>query len=160
MLRTRRPGEKGVHHAALGDDYAAGETVVGVKGVREPDPGHLAHVRRERVRESPRGGDGHGGRDVLDAVVDDLVLDEGRGPERGRTGGLDAAAVIHVDVHYHATLLHRLDSSAIHQGWCPGSYHEDRPYEEVGTKGGFLYPEAARGEGGDASQAEIGRAHV
>src|SRR3712207_4994467 len=145
VLGPGGPREDRVHHAPFGDRDTAPEPAVGVYRVRQPAPCHLAHVREQRVGERPGRGDGDRGRHVLDAVVGDAELLVHRVFERGRPGGLDAPALVDVDVDYHAAGLHRLDRGVVHEGWGAGPDNEDRPYQEIGADDGVPYPEARGG---------------
>jgi hypothetical protein len=72
------------------------------------------------------------------------VLHEGRVGERSRTGGRNTAAVVHIDVDYHAAVFHLRDRLAVHEGRCAGAYDMYRPYKEVRAQHGVPDPEAAR----------------
>jgi hypothetical protein len=87
--------------------------------------------------------------------VGDLVFDEGGLGEGSRPRGLHAAAVVHVDVDDHASVLHLRDGLPVYEGGGAGADDVDRADEKVATQNGVADAEVARRQRRNAGDAHV-----
>ncbi len=131
MFRASGASEVGVDNPAFSDDYASGETRVGVQGIDEARSSYLVNVWQESVRKSAGRGHGDGRGDVFYAVVDHAGFREYRVGEGGWPGSLDASTVIYIHVHDHTTLAHPLDGRPVDEVRSAGSHNKNRSYDKI-----------------------------
>src|SRR6185437_3093833 len=134
---------------------AFGEAGIGFEGGFGAEVGELEDVGESRVGEGERGGVGHGGGHVGNAVVDDavdLVAGVGVG---GGLGGFDAAALIDGDVDDDGAFFHTADHLLGDNLRGGGAGDEDSADEEVGLASGALDVVGVRGQGVDAAVEDI-----
>ena len=76
----------------------------------------------------------HGARHIGNAVVDDVVQHVGRRGVRGRSTGLEAAALIDRHIDKYGSRLHPLHQFLGHQLWCRGAFDQDCADHKIGSK--------------------------
>ena len=113
---------------------AFGQRVVGQDGRPPAQVGDAQRVGQRRVRQGVGRGVGHGSGHVGHAVEDRPVHREGGVRVRRRPGGLEAAPLVHRDVHQHRSGPHLLDQCVRHQMRGPCSHHQDGPDHDVGLE--------------------------
>ncbi len=148
-----------------GDGLAGEDAVVGVDSFGEAwvfeyggfgaDPGEPHDVREGGIGEGQRGGVGHGGGHICDAVVDDAVELVGGIAVGGRARGFNAAALVNGDVDDDGTFLHGGDHVAGDDfGRCRAG-NENAADDEVGLADCAGYVVGVGGEGVEATAEDI-----